>query len=431
MRIPDNPVFETEDRDMHPAFLSVIVEILSVLKIRPSCFMRPTLKSPTKVPDVGIGAPELTSLNWKSISILGELKLPSNIKDAAVESWAYLKKAIRSRKSDVTAKYPPVAFGSDFRQIFFIAGKYDPKLDLINLVEPLIAQCELFPENWLSMKTPTSGFKFLCHVLNLTYLKPVLINVNNHDTVAKAILYEDESTGVYIVRGPDKKQYVVKVARKKNGYLAISLEKNAYMELSDTEFKEFMVPARFDIEVQDGFALEYAESLEEIEDVNGLDDYLIPHFVTLLKALQCLHCKVQRCHGDIRPGNIVIYHKEAKFIDLGTVVKLQGKLYFRQGQHDFFWPPDPEIYWENVSKAREWDLASLGMTFLYLSLQLNNKLFLQKGKNILAFNVNRNLKVQDVAFKLLKEMDDTVRNGLEFDSNIYNNYISLLQSHAL
>jgi hypothetical protein len=427
--------FENENRDLHPVFESILDCILSTLEVEGKIFIRPMLKTPSPSPDIAIGAPGLVRMNWNSISVIGELKLPGGISIAASDAWDYLKRALKARPVS-RSNLIPFAFGCDFHSLFIIVAKYSARLELCDLVSPWIAELELFPDGWTSKSVPTAGFSTLCHAMNLVDLVGRTVTVNGRITNVDEILYEDESTGVYAI-SVDSNVYVVKVAIGGNlANLFIAYEKNDYYELyAITQMQPYMVPPASHLSIKDGFAMNNAPSFLRLEsEIKWQESFVSSIFVDILMALKQLH-SFELSHGDIRPNNIVVYEGKGRLIDWNTLGKINSRSVVPQGQRDCFWPPNSSLYWDPQraqGRGREWDLASLGIAFYFFSKKGIMKDFIQDASLILSFNGLEHLGlIARVSVKLVQEINSLVQQKLDFDDTLYDRFKHLLQPQSL
>jgi len=344
------------------AFPEGLKIILSTLRYRHEVVQKEKNHPLEGQPDVVLAKQGAKSPGVTDVLALVELKAPSvKMHKAASQVGGYLYANAGSRLEHKQSLQSLVAVGSNYNEICVLAYL---KPDQIYLYRR--AQSPCFPEGWKTMEDPTDGFIDLCHAIYQTGdSTATYITINDVNVPITGKIYEGEGIGVYRCTYPNE-DIVIKQGFGKRGKGLVELELEKFKIVSKlNEFRPYLVPLKQDLHIQYGFAMPSAIAITNPNlHTHG---FLEEQYKWLIQGLKILHAK-KLYHVDIRPGNIVIYKKTARFIDWFTLQIGDSIInaWMRQGQDDPFWPVHLEKFNE-TSLFDLWDLISLGYTFLFLA----------------------------------------------------------------
>jgi hypothetical protein len=368
-RVTDSSQHSSENDDTHPAFAAAIRTIIDSLNLPLSLVVRNTLHRPLRIPDIILGQKGILAFSWGDVRISVELKRASvnTTNDAIAEVVEYLNFTLPQRPEHETSEQRNrIGIASDCRTIEFVwTADTLPHLKRTN-------RFELFPEGWQDLSTPTEGFQVLCHALQVPVALLPIVEIENSFIAISSCLQSSTGSAVYKAQF-NKTDLAVKIGTSKYGVGLVAMEGRIYRMLLDHRpLQPYMVPAPpFPAKVTNGFAMQlgfpymdWCENLQSNnkEDWNVIDGHVRNHTLWLYDGLRTLH-KFGWRHGDIRPGNIVLFNGSPRFVDWSTAAELSGNSVrlFLQGSDDPFQPENPDTV---VEMGRKWDLYCFGFTML-------------------------------------------------------------------
>ena len=431
-----------ENTQVHPLFKRLLEIALKELGIGASIIMnREVMGIAGKRPDFVLAPPGLEQVPPSKVVVVGELKLPGDIKAGLPQAWKYWHPIVSSFPLNDVNKLP-IAIASDLNYVYIIKPKFHEENQLFLpsqspcIVDPCLVGWDL----------PSPGFTALMHALNRTCGEVIKVKIDKLDRDVKAVYVDNPVRAVYCVQYGSQ-DIVVKVSQADVPSYEIDRERDNYFLLRCVFrplFDDFTVPLLEDVKVERGFALAAGKVITQATDVILCKSKLAAAFKNILSGVKTLHSK-SYVHMDIRPMNIVMYKGTARFIDLLTMQE-NGKHRSRYHGLDTFWPTKTENYWSesgNIKRGFEWDLCCLSLTFAALDFCTEEKgldLFIAIRKEWEHYALTGNDYIDDgdkvrasevgiIAMKMFAEVEGIVETNQAFHQHIYDTYITKLDEY--